>query len=635
MYLLSALVAGILCSDFLTLPSCFLLFTLCLALICAKKFHLSADLLLLLVTFEIGLQLPVSPTHAYTENNIYFLHSRCTEKLPHNNYILTAAGQRFYLSNYNTDTTYHLGDSLACYATIIPLHNNVNPGEFSYSRYLKQKNVYYQIIPRSTICQSGHLSTVRSVFDQWREKIIQKTNRLTSDTLCQKLIQALCLGDRNDLDSKLQHIFMTTGTMHLLSVSGLHTGAIYLLLLFVLRYLGLSGKKTELILIPILWGYASLTGLSPSVVRASTILSFITIGKAFSRTYTPLNSLAASAFFTLLIQPHVLYSLSFLLSYSAYTGIITIYPILFRLPGTLSPVWSKIYACICITLSAQLPTLPISAFYFHTLNLTGFLANLIAVPLATLFLYSSAICLCLPAMIGKYVIWVCELLCHTLVGFLKVFIPFSFNLQDLYPSGPIVLLLYASLISLVGYLLLRKRPWLYTSVLVLLFLFLSQMLINWSICSKSEIVIFHYYRQTAIIFNYKGYYTYLKNTTLPPEKTRPYIRYNKLKALPSTPGFVNSDFYWFPNCFFWRNDTICIADQTTTCYTPCRILIITDNIFPQQLFQSGTTVTYPQIIITDGSNNKYTTQTWYEFCSISHITFRNTFEIGAVCLSLK
>ena len=635
MYLLSALTAGILCSDFLTLPIYFLLFTLCLALICTKKFHLSADLLLLLVTFEIGLRLPVSPTHAYTENAIYFLRSRCTEKLPHNNYILTTAGQRFYLSNYNTDTTYHLGDSLTCHATIIPLRNNVNPGEFSYSRYLKQKNVYYQIIPRSTICQSGRLSTVRSVFDQWREKIIQKTNRLTSDTLCQKLIQALCLGNRNDLDSELQHIFITTGTMHLLSVSGLHTGAIYLLLLFVLKCLGLSGKKTELILIPILWGYANLTGLSPSVVRASTILSFITIGKAFSRTYTPLNSLAASAFFTLLIQPHVLYSLSFLLSYSAYTGIITIYPFLFRLPGTLSPVWSKIYACICITLSAQLPTLPISAFYFHTINLTGFLANLIAVPLATLFLYSSAICLCLPVMIGQYVILVCEPLCHTLVGFLKIFIPFSFNLQNLYPSGPMVLLLYASLISLGGYLLLRKRSWLYTSIVALLFLLLNQILTNRSLASKSEIVIFHYYRQTAIVFNYKGYYTYFKNTTLSPEQTRPYIRYNKLKALPPTPSFVNSDLYWSPNCFLGRNDTIFIADQTITRYTPCHVLIITDNVLPQQLFQSGTTATHPRMLITDGSNNKYTTQKWYEFCSTSHITFRNTFETGAICLSLK
>ena len=475
----------------------------------------------------------------------------------------------------------------------------------------------------------------RQVFDQWREKIIQKTNRLTSDTLCQKLIQALCLGNRNDLDSELQHIFITTGTMHLLSVSGLHTGAIYLLLLFVLKCLGLSGKKTELILIPILWGYANLTGLSPSVVRASTILSFITIGKAFSRTYTPLNSLAASAFFTLLIQPHVLYSLSFLLSYSAYTGIITIYPFLFRLPGTLSPVWSKIYACICITLSAQLPTLPISAFYFHTINLTGFLANLIAVPLATLFLYSSAICLCLPVMIGQYVILVCEPLCHTLVGFLKIFIPFSFNLQNLYPSGPMVLLLYASLISLGGYLLLRKRSWLYTSIVALLFLLLNQILTNRSLASKSEIVIFHYYRQTAIVFNYKGYYTYFKNTTLSPEQTRPYIRYNKLKALPPTPSFVNSDLYWSPNCFLGRNDTIFIADQTITRYTPCHVLIITDNVLPQQLFQSGTTATHPRMIITDGSNNKYTTQKWYEFCSTSHITFRNTFETGAICLSLK
>lgn len=591
------------------------------------------DFLLLLAVFYIGTLINSPLKRDFNENTVYSIHSCCKEELPHQNYILSAYHQDFYLSNFYTDTSYHIGDSLIFYARICSLQQNSNPGEFSYTRYLKQKKVYYRLIPVSPIQQIGFSRNLHSVFNNFRNNLLNKTTALFQDTACRMLINALCLGYKNDIDSELQNVFITTGTIHLLSVSGLHTGAIYLLLLFVFRHLGLSGPKKELIILPILWSYACLTGLSPSVVRASTILSFIAIGKAFNRTNNPINSLAAAAFFTLLLQPNALYSLSFLLSYSAYAGILIIYPFLYHLPGHLPPIITQIYACICITISAQLPTLPISAFYFHTINISGFIANIIAVPLTTLLLYCSAICLFLPTILSQYLTFCPNLLCRGLIYFLTKFAPHSINIQNLYPSPLLVIFIYGCTILFGIYLLNSKRSWLYMTLCALSLFFTFLLINNRQLSTNQEIIIFQHYKQSSILLNYHGFYTFLKNTTQ--QQNLPYIQQNKLKPYPEHQGLIHPQFEWKAPLFYWQQDTILITDQTITTYSNCNILIITQNVSPQKIFAHSPPSSQPQKIIVDGSNSKYNALKWYEYCLCHHINFQNTSETGCVYLPLK
>ena len=576
-----------------------------------------------------------SPGFNYSPDSVYLIESRCIEKLPHHNYILSAYHQKFYLNHFYTDMNYDPGDSLTFCARIIPLTNRSNPGEFSYAEYLKQKEVHHQLIPCTEIRKNGYSHNIYSFFSRQRDRLLNKTERLMRDSTSRMLINALCLGYKNDLAPDLQNLFITTGTVHLLSVSGLHTGAIYLLILFLFKRLGLSGRKTEAGIIPLLWIYACLTGLSPSVVRASTILTFITIGKVFCRSYTPINSLAAAAFFSLLIQPSNLHSLSFLLSYSAYAGILIIYPCLFHLPGKLPPLLSKIYACFCITIAAQLPTLPISAYYFHTMNINGFLANLIAVPLATLLLYSASIGLILPKVISQYIMPVNEMLCRLLTGFLEWFAPFSLNIKDLYPTLLTLLLLYGCLISILLFIVYRKRYGLYGTIVFLAFLSGHLVVTNLQLGAKQEVVVFHHYKQSAIMLRHEGYYLFLKNTTEPTDKPCPYILQNKLKPLMSGNGVMTSRIFWQFPILYWGKDTILISEHQNPSYQTCNILIVTDNITPEKLMKSTTTCRFPKQIITDGSNHKYVAQKWYNFCKDHQITFRSTFEIGYVYLPLK
>lgn len=417
------------------------------------------ELFLIVTVLSYGFVISAPPLFTPFPDKIYRIDGRCNEILPHHNLILSVSNQNYYLSHFYTDTIYMPGDSLHFNARILPFRQNANPGEFSYARYLKQKNVFFHLLPVSPIRQNGHSDDLYTVFDHLRKKWLSKTHRLFSDSTCCQLVNALCLGYKNDLDSEVQNLFISTGTVHLLSVSGLHTGAIYLFILFIFKSIGFPSRKITFVVLPILWCYVCLTGLSPSVVRAATILSFIHIGQYFNRSYTPLNSVAAAAFLTLSFHPSNLYSLSFLLSYSAYTGILTIYPFLYRFAGKLPPFPAKIYACCCITVAAQLPTLPISAYYFHTINLNGFLANLVAVPLATFLLYAAMLCLIFPFLLSQYLAWIPEVTEKIIMGFLHIFAPYSFNLHHLYPSVPTVLLSYISLIFLYLYFTKPGKKW--------------------------------------------------------------------------------------------------------------------------------------------------------------------------------
>lgn len=498
-----------------------------------------------------------------------------------------------------------------------------------------KKKVYSQLIPKTVVTPKGRSNDLGSFFYRLREKLMDKTSRLTQDTTCRQLMNALCLGYKTELDNDFRDLFITTGTVHVLSVSGLHTGAIYLFQLFLLKHLGFIRRKSEILLLPLLWAYACLTGLSPSVVRASTILSFITAGKVFCRTYTPLNALAASAFFTLLIQPTALYSASFLLSYCAYAGILIFYPFLFRLPGTLPLIGSKIYASCCVTIAAQILTLPLSAFYFHTVNLNSFLVNLIAVPLATLLLYGSACCLVLPLFVSRYVILLCELLCKGLVQLLQFFSPYSANIHHLYPSAFCTLFIYGILIAAGAFLLSRKRNWLYAGITVCVLLLAYLIGTNRQLASKNEILILHYPKQSVILLNHRGFCLFLQNTFPPQSPPIPYVRQHKLKTLPPETGLSDKQLFCLPQLLVHAKDTIAILSRKHPVYHPCHTLIVTDNLSPGKVFPATGNARKPRQVILDGSNNRHTLSDWKTFSRQQQIPLLNTAENGFVQLVLK
>jgi competence protein ComEC len=142
------------------------------------------------------------------------------------------------------------------------------------------------------------------------------------------LISALALGSKDELGEKVKKSFQTVGASHILSVSGMHVGIIYVALEFMLNFFFRNRKHLFkfLIIAFFLWFYAFLTGLSPSVLRATVMFSFVLFGKILNKPLNIYNSLAASAFFLLLFNPYLIFNVGFQLSYLAVAGIVFLYP---------------------------------------------------------------------------------------------------------------------------------------------------------------------------------------------------------------------------------------------------------------------------------------------------------------------
>ena len=149
------------------------------------------ELFLIVTVLNYGFVISAPPLFTPFPDKIYRIDGRCNEILPHHNLILSVSNQNYYLSHFYTDTIYTSGDSLHFNARILPFRQNANPGEFSYARYLKQKNVFFHLLPVSPIRQNGHSDDLYTVFDHLRKKWLSKTHRLFSDSTCCQLVNSL------------------------------------------------------------------------------------------------------------------------------------------------------------------------------------------------------------------------------------------------------------------------------------------------------------------------------------------------------------------------------------------------------------------------------------------------------------
>jgi competence protein ComEC len=206
------------------------------------------------------------------------------------------------------------------------------------------------------------------------------------------IAKALTLGIKDELDNELRNAYASAGAMHVLAVSGLHVGIIFLIISTVLKKW--RNHKTgrylfAIVNISILWSYAFITGLSPSVQRAAMMFSFIILAQAMRRQTNIYNTLAASAFVLLSINPFLLFSVGFQLSYLAVLGIVFFQPKLYGLLQFKFLLWDKIWAITCVSIAAQLATAPLGLLYFHQFPTYFFLSNLVVIPAAFVILNSS------------------------------------------------------------------------------------------------------------------------------------------------------------------------------------------------------------------------------------------------------
>ena len=203
-----------------------------------------------------------------------------------------------------------------------------------YRAVLQREHIYYQD-QVAFVKKLGHAppKSYRAFFGEVRRYAKRILVRHIHTQREQDIILALVLGMRSELDLSTKTDYINAGTMHILAVSGLHVGMLYGLLNFLLGSLmGLPPRHIgrSLLTLAGVGGYACITGLAPSVLRATIMLSCFMVTGWLSRLQRTYNTLASSAFVLLMAHPQLLFSISFQLSYLAVGGIVYLQPRLYR-----------------------------------------------------------------------------------------------------------------------------------------------------------------------------------------------------------------------------------------------------------------------------------------------------------------
>jgi competence protein ComEC len=246
--------------------------------------------------------------------------------------------------------------------------------------------VYYQTYVKKAE-RHFHETSLRSCAANIRKDLISKFKVAGIDGNRLSVLVAISLGDKSYLEKSLKNNYAGAGAMHILAVSGLHVGIVYLIFSALFSLLKLGDKVHNrilkgVILLIVVWGFAIITGLSPSVQRAACMFSFLIVADIVNRHSIALNSIAASAFFILLINPMMIFEVGFQLSYAAVFGIVWMHPIIY---SWLSPKYwllDKAWSLIVVSIAAQLATLPFTLYYFHQFPNWFLLTNLGVIPLA-------------------------------------------------------------------------------------------------------------------------------------------------------------------------------------------------------------------------------------------------------------
>jgi len=305
-----------------------------------------------------------------------------------------------------------------------------------------------------------------------RRILINRLKEILPDEKSFAVAAAISFGYSNEIDQETRQTFAITGTAHILSVSGLHFAIIYSILNFPFSFLGNKRRERlirQSIILPLLWIFAFITGMPPSVTRAVIMITVWGIGNAFLFRALTINTLGSAAFFMLLYNPYNLFDIGFQLSFSAVFAILLINPYLTSLYHSRNPMINYIWDLSCTSTSAQIGTVPFSLYYFHQFPLLYLVSNIFVIPLAAILLMLIPLSLLISFSFGNQ---------PGLLYPLQQLLPFLFNLLNSLadiPNGAIeniqlsvkdaIILELGIIFSL---LLIIKRRMIYLCLLIIL-----------------------------------------------------------------------------------------------------------------------------------------------------------------------
>ena len=320
--------------------------------------------------------------------------------------LLTLQGRHKLKARFRRDSCSErlaLGDGLTVHSIINKVHA-WKSGHFDYQRYMVCHGYVGEVYVRPTdwqwqqqsLSSLSWVQRMRLRFLLWRHGLLSHFRKWGIDDQAYGTIAAMTLGEKSQLDASQKEIFSRVGASHVLALSGLHLLIIYTV---ISLFVGWRRFRTfsQILIVLAIWAFAFLVGLSSSVVRAALMISIYALLSLGYRERMSVNTLAFVAIIMLLVNPLALYDVGFQLSFTAVLAIVLLNPLLSGLiaadvqqrHGWLKAWWGL----TTVSISAQVGTAPLVAYYFGRLPVWFLLSNYVVIPLATLTLYLALCCI--------------------------------------------------------------------------------------------------------------------------------------------------------------------------------------------------------------------------------------------------
>ncbi len=554
-----------------------------------------------------------------------------------------------YFSKDSVASSIHYGDMILLNKPLQQIRNSGNPGAFNYERYAAFQQIFHNVYLKENdfvLLQNKKTNPFLTILFSARKYVIDVLQKyLPDDKNVIGIAEALLIGYKEDLDKDLVQAYSNTGVVHIIAISGLHLGLIYVMLVWIFERVPLVKRSRVLKMLMILfclWFFALLTGGSASVLRSAVMFTCIVIGKNYFKKSSILNSMAASAFMLLSFNPYFLWDVGFQLSYLAVFGIVwlqrPIYQLLYLKNALLNYTWSM----ASVALSAQLITFPVCIYYFHQFPNLFLLTNLFAVPLSTVILFSEIFLISfswipfISILTGKLVgilVWSMNFIIETCNGL-------SFSLWDnIYSNIFTTWLLYICIFSFCFWLLDNKKKGLKISLMAFIAFSFLHMSAKIKTAQQKKLVIYDVPQHQAVDFIAGDtYYTLgdsillqdglLHNFHLKPA----HINLGVSKKRKTLNGLSHQNNYWQ-----FYNKGIMIID-TGIQYKPLEnkfrtdVLLISKN--PNLNIAGIFNAIRPSVIVFDSSNSLWKIAKWKKECLALALPCFSIPEQGAFVLNI-
>jgi competence protein ComEC len=524
-----------------------------------------------------------------------------------------------------------------------------NPEQFNYKEFMSFQNVYHQAFLKQDEWkllsqQKGNIFW--NFIYQLREHLFTQIVKHVNTTAELGVASALMLGYKDFITPEVTQAYAASGALHVLCVSGLHVGMVFLVLSNLLFFLNKTRQLRVLqtiLIVAFIWCYACITGLSPSVMRAATMFSMMALGKHFSNQPNMFNTIGASALILMIFNPFIMTEVGFKLSYLAVIGIVYLQPLIVKWFSFKWWLLQKAWQITAVSIAAQAATFPLGLYYFHQFPSLFLVSNLVVIPVGWLLINLGIAMFALVTMpvlqmwIGKLFYWFTFALNKFIFWLDEV--PYSM-IQGVSISWIELLAIYAIVLLAASLMLvLKPKP-------LLLLLGILLMLLIWNGYEKIE----QNKQQMVVCYAVKG-----NKAIAIIEGTNAYIDFDSLLYKNESSMLFNIKHHWwklgikkvlpmheFKNyfaiangyAFEFKNKRFVVFNSNENLSKKYETKFQTDVLLLSKNARVDLDKTLriiePKTIVADASNKSYKVEKWQQAAEVNAVEFLDVAQMGAV-----